>query len=118
MFDTLKIYFFSVLFYTAYSHKFPLAFLLQVKDEQPKLTMCHSRRLGLSYQRTPTWDDTLGSLLIIQNVKLVFKKMALKTSRTAFVFTRQTCTAILAVTFPCKKYKTYAYCYKTAPQNA
>jgi len=38
-----------------------------------------------------------GSLLVHQNVKLVFAKMALKTSRTGFVVTLHVCTAILAM---------------------
>jgi len=41
-----------------------------------------------------------GSLLVHQNVKLVFAKMALKTSRTGFVVTLHVCTAILAMTPP------------------
>jgi len=40
----------------------------------------------------------LRSLLLHQNARLVFTKIALETLRTAFVFTQQTCTAMLAVT--------------------
>jgi len=39
----------------------------------------------------------MRSLPAHHNVKLVYAKMALDTSRTAFALTRQTCTAILAV---------------------
>jgi len=61
--------------------------------------MSHARRLSLSCQRIPDGMQ-LRSLLVHQNVKLVFAEMLLETSRMAFVLTSQARTAILAVTPP------------------
>jgi len=73
--------------------------------------MSHAYRLGLSHQRI--------SLLLHPHVKFVFAKMALEASRTAFVFTRQVCTGILAVIPPLlDKYKTYTDFHRTARQSA
>jgi len=58
--------------------------------EQLSLTMSYVRGRGLSFQRIPSWH-AIRSLLVHENVELVFGKMALETSRTAFVFTRQAC---------------------------
>jgi len=91
---------FSVLFSTVYARKGILAkikkFLLQVKYEQPRLTMSHACRLDCLISEFPHGTQ-LRSLLDCQNIKLVYAKMALKTSGTVFAFTRQACTAILAV---------------------
>jgi len=57
----------------------------------------HAHQLGLSYQQIPSWD-AIAKLALHQNVKFVYVKMALETSRTAFVSIRKECTAILAVT--------------------
>jgi len=48
-------------------------------------------------------EPRLIMLLVHQNVKHVYAKMALETSRTAFVFKRQACIAILAETPPFSK---------------
>jgi len=59
-----------------------------LKYEQPRLTMSHPRRLRLSFQRIHSWDAKLQSLLVHQNVRLVYEKMALEICTPSFVYTR------------------------------
>jgi len=74
-------------------------FLLQIKYEQPRLTMSHARWFGLSYQRIPSCY-AITTPACPSKCKFYFFRNGIGDLTHSFCFTCQACTAILAVTRP------------------